>query len=67
MSIEPPLAVKVKVFLNGERLLFWLEAVSLLEMLSGSVATLECIANGNGAFFLTSYCEPIDADKSLCH
>jgi len=43
-SIEPLLAEKVKAFLDGERLLFWLEAVSLLKTVSGSVVTLECIA-----------------------
>jgi len=43
-SIEPSLAEQVRAFLDGERLLFWLEAVSLLKTVSGSVVTLECVA-----------------------
>jgi hypothetical protein len=43
-SIERLLAKEVEDFFDGERLLFWIEAVSLLKSVSGSVATLSCIA-----------------------
>jgi len=44
-SVERPLVEEVKAFFDDERLLFWLEAVSLLNVLGGSVATLSCTAD----------------------
>jgi hypothetical protein len=35
---------EVEAFFNEEHLIFWLEAVTLLRGLSGSVETLSCIA-----------------------
>jgi hypothetical protein len=43
-SVEPSLVKEVEAFFDGEHLLFWLEAVTLLGGLSGSVGTLSCIA-----------------------
>jgi len=45
MSVEQPLVETVKAFFDDERLLFWLEVVSLLKVVGGAVATLSCIAN----------------------
>jgi len=45
MSVEQPLVEEVKEFFDDERLLFWLEVVSLLKVVGGAVATLSCIAN----------------------
>ena len=44
-SVERPLVEEVKAFFDDERLLFWLEVVSLLKVVGGAVATLSCIAN----------------------
>jgi hypothetical protein len=43
-SVERSLVEKVGDFFYGEHLLFWLEAVTLLKDVSGSVETLSCIA-----------------------
>ena len=66
-SIELPLAEKVRAFFDGERLLFWVEAVALLKVLSSSVATLQCIAKWLSVCCWTSYFEPIDADELPNH
>ncbi|KAG1800887.1 uncharacterized protein HD556DRAFT_967441 [Suillus plorans] len=44
-SFESPLAKEVEAFFDGERLLWWLEALALMRSLSGSAVTLSCIAN----------------------
>ena len=44
-SVERPLVEEVKAFFDDERLLFWLEVTSLLNILGSSVATLSCIAD----------------------
>ncbi|KAG2064689.1 WD40 repeat-like protein [Suillus decipiens] len=52
-SFESLLAKEVEAFFDEERLLWWLEALALMKSLSGSVATLSCIANwisGHGEF-----------------
>jgi len=45
LSVEPPLVEEVRMFFDDERLLFWLEVVSLLKFVGGSVATLSGIAD----------------------
>ncbi|KAG2343330.1 WD40 repeat-like protein [Suillus weaverae] len=45
ISFESSLANEVEAFFNGERLLWWLEALALMKNLGGSVATLSCIAD----------------------
>jgi hypothetical protein len=43
-SFESSLAKEVEAFFDGERLLWWLEALALMKSLSGSVVTLLSIA-----------------------
>jgi len=43
-AFEGSLATEVRAFFDAERLLFWLEALALMEHLSGSVETLASIA-----------------------
>jgi hypothetical protein len=43
-SFESSLAKEVEAFLDGERLLWWLEALALMKSLGGSVGTLLSIA-----------------------
>jgi hypothetical protein len=42
-SFEPLLAREIKAFFDGERLLFWLEALALMKDLRGSIKTLSYI------------------------
>jgi WD40 repeat protein len=44
-SFESSLVKEVEAFFNGERLLWWLEALALMKSLGDSVATLSSIAN----------------------
>jgi hypothetical protein len=44
-SFEPLLAKEVEIFFDGERLLFWLEALALVKGLSGSVGSLSSISD----------------------
>ncbi|KAJ8596212.1 hypothetical protein M405DRAFT_782001 [Rhizopogon salebrosus TDB-379] len=44
-SFEPSLAMEVEAFFDGERLLFWLEALALMRDLSGAVRSLSAIAD----------------------
>ncbi|KAG2350100.1 hypothetical protein BDR05DRAFT_955961, partial [Suillus weaverae] len=45
MSFESSLAKEVEAFFDGERLLWWLEALALMKSLGGSVVTLSSIAD----------------------
>ncbi|KAG1795566.1 hypothetical protein EV424DRAFT_1519921, partial [Suillus variegatus] len=44
-SFESPLAKEVEAFFDGERLLWWLEALALMRSLGGSAVTLSCVAD----------------------
>jgi hypothetical protein len=44
-SFESSLVKEVEAFFNGERLLWWLEALALMKSLGDSVVTLSSIAN----------------------
>ena len=44
-SFELSLVKEVAAFFDGERLLFWLEALGLMKCLSSSVVSLSCIAD----------------------
>jgi len=44
-TFELSLANEVSAFFDGERLLFWLEALAVMKCLSGSVGSLSCIAD----------------------
>jgi len=44
-SFDSLLAKEVQAFFDGERLLFWLEALSLMENLGSSVGALSCISD----------------------
>ncbi|OJA17236.1 hypothetical protein AZE42_00167 [Rhizopogon vesiculosus] len=44
-TFELSLANEISAFFNGERLLFWLEALAVMKDLSSSVGSLECIAD----------------------
>jgi hypothetical protein len=45
MSFKPLLAKEVEAFFDGERLLFWLEALALMKGLSGSVGSLSSLSD----------------------
>jgi len=64
--VEPLLVEEVKAFFDDERLLFWLEVVSLLKAVGGAVATLSCIADWLAVSCGASYLESVDSDD-YCH
>jgi len=61
IDFDPSLAKEVKAFLDDERLLFWLEALSLLKCVSGSLVTLSCIADWVQVRGLTTFLRPKDS------
>ena len=60
-SFDSSLAQEVGAFLDEERLLFWLEALSLLKGVGGSVTTLSSIADWLEVRGLTSFLRPMDS------
>ena len=60
-AFESSLAEEVQRFFDGERLLFWLEALALMKVLGGSTATLSCVADWLNVRGLTSLLGTMDA------
>src|SRR5882757_7107163 len=60
-AFESSLAEEVQRFFDGERLLFWLEALALMKVLGGSTATLSCVADWLNVRGLTSLLGKMDA------
>jgi len=60
IDFDPSLAKEVKAFLDDERLLFWLEALSLLKGVGGSSVTLSSIADWVQVRGLTTFLRPTD-------
>jgi len=61
IAFDASLAKEVKAFLDDERLLFWLEALSLLKCVGGSSVTLSSIADWVQVRGLTTFLRPIDS------
>lgn len=60
-SFEPSLAKEIEAFFDGEHLLFWLEALALMNHLSGSLESLSSIADWLTVSVSSSFLGPIDS------
>jgi hypothetical protein len=58
-SFEASLAKEVEAFFNGERLLWWLEALALMKGLGGSIDTLSSLANWVTVCGFSSFFKPL--------
>ena len=61
IDFDPSLAKEVKAFLHDERLLLWLEALSLLKGVGGSLVTRSYIADWVQVRGLTTFSRPTDS------
>jgi len=61
IAFDLSLAKEVKAFLDDERLLFWLEVLSLMKGVGGSSATLSCIADWVQVRGLTTFLRLTDS------
>jgi len=61
IAFDASLAKEVKAFLDDERLLYWLEALSLLKDVGGSLVTLSSIADWVQVRGLTTFLRPTDS------
>ena len=60
-SFEPSLAKEIETFFDGERLLFWLEALALMNHLSCSLESLSSIADWLTVSVSSSFLRPMDS------
>jgi len=60
-SFDSSLAKEVRAFFDGERLLFWLEALSLMDNLGSSVGALSYVSDWLMVRSLTSMLRPMDS------
>jgi len=65
IAFDASLAKEVKAFLDDERLLFWLEVLSLLKSVAGSSVTLSCIADWVQVCGLTTFLRPTHSHCAL--
>jgi hypothetical protein len=60
-SFEPSLAKEIEAFFDGEHLLFWLEALALMNHLSGSLESLSFIADWLTVSVSSSFLGPMES------